>query len=105
MSAQIYVANESAVLYAGGQQYVVHKGVTRVRDGHPLLKRNSHMFKPLDVHYDVEQATAEPGEKRDLDTPSTRAVREWAQQNGYNVPSRGKLPAEVVEAYKAAQDT
>lgn len=60
----IYVAVESAVLYVNGTPHVIHKGTTRVRDGHPLLERNRGMFAPLDVHYDVEQATAAPGEKR-----------------------------------------
>ena len=32
----------------------------------------------------------------------TRAIREWANANGYTVNSRGRIPAEVVEAYDAA---
>lgn len=60
----VYVATESAVLYAGGEQFIIHKNTTRVRAGHPLLKRHQHMFKALDVDYDVEQATKEPGERR-----------------------------------------
>lgn len=64
MSNEIFVASESAVLFAGGEQYVIHKDTTRVRAGHPLLKRNAHFFKPLDVQYDVEDATARPGAKR-----------------------------------------
>lgn len=97
---EIYVADESAVLYAAGQQYVVHKGVTRVRAGHPLLKRNAHLFRALDVHYDVEQATARPGEKRG--TPEQGAARAWAKANGIDVPARGRIPDEVLEQYKAA---
>ncbi|PXY25154.1 hypothetical protein BAY59_24315 [Prauserella coralliicola] len=100
MSAEIFVATESAVLFAEGRQHVIHKGSTRIRAGHPLLKRNSHLFKPLDVHFDVEQATAAPGEQRNLDLG---AVRAWAKENGVDVPARGKIPAAVLEQYEAAQ--
>lgn len=33
----------------------------------------------------------------------TAAVRAWAQGQGYEISSRGRIPAEVVEAYKEAQ--
>lgn len=29
----------------------------------------------------------------------TKSVREWASKNGYNVSSRGRIPAEIQEAY------
>ena len=32
----------------------------------------------------------------------TRAVREWAMTNGYDISARGRIPSQVVEAYKAA---
>ena len=37
-------------------------------------------------------------------TPAERkAVREWANANGHNVSTRGRLPADVIEAFNAAQ--
>jgi hypothetical protein len=33
----------------------------------------------------------------------TKAVRRWAGENGYELSSRGRIPANVVEAYQAAQ--
>jgi hypothetical protein len=30
------------------------------------------------------------------------AIREWAQQNGYDVAARGRIKSEIVEAYHAA---
>lgn len=62
----IYIAKESGSAEVDGQAYVFIKGVTRVRGGHPLLKGHEELFEPVDmtVHYDVEQATAAPGEKR-----------------------------------------
>jgi hypothetical protein len=33
---------------------------------------------------------------------SAREVREWARENGYQVSERGRVPADVMEAYRAA---
>ncbi|BCJ56692.1 histone-like nucleoid-structuring protein Lsr2 [Micromonospora endophytica] len=37
-----------------------------------------------------------PGMNRE----QNRAVREWAVSNGYKISERGRIPVEVVEAYK-----
>ncbi len=34
--------------------------------------------------------------------PSPKEVREWARENGHEVPDRGRIPADVREAYDAA---
>jgi hypothetical protein len=34
--------------------------------------------------------------------PSAADVRGWAKDNGYSVPDRGRIPADVREAYDAA---
>lgn len=34
--------------------------------------------------------------------PSTKVIREWAHESGYEVPLRGRLPREILEAYDAA---
>lgn len=62
----VYVAVESGSAEIDGQTYTFTKDVTLVRAGHPLLKGRSHLFKKVEqsVHYEVEQATAAPGEKR-----------------------------------------
>lgn len=32
-----------------------------------------------------------------------KAIREWANQNGFTVSSRGRIPADVEQAYNSAQ--
>jgi|SRR5690625_3543617 len=32
----------------------------------------------------------------------TKAIREWARNNGYDVSDRGRIPAEIMDAYAAA---
>ncbi|MFI7024585.1 MULTISPECIES: histone-like nucleoid-structuring protein Lsr2 [unclassified Micromonospora] len=39
---------------------------------------------------------AAPGMNRE----QNRAIREWAVSNGYKISERGRIPVEVVEAYK-----
>ncbi len=35
--------------------------------------------------------------------PSSREIRDWARSNGYEVSERGRIPAEVREAFEKAQ--
>jgi hypothetical protein len=63
---EVYIATQSGVAEIKGEPLVFTKGVTRVRHGHPLLKAIPEAFEPVNdhVHYEVEKATAAPGEKR-----------------------------------------
>lgn len=40
--------------------------------------------------------------KRAGRTPEVAAIRAWANDNGYTLSERGRIPAPVVEAYNAA---
>ena len=62
--SDILVATDSAVILYEGERVPIHKGVTRVREGHPMLKGHEDLFKPIDVHYDIEDGTRRPGAKR-----------------------------------------
>lgn len=42
------------------------------------------------------------GRARTGGSNDTAAVREWARQNGHQVSDRGRVPARVLEAYRAA---
>lgn len=62
----VFVANTTFACDLDGSPEVVHAGKTRVRAGHPLLTRYRSYFDPVEsgVQFDVEQATAAPGERR-----------------------------------------
>jgi len=44
-----------------------------------------------------------PGRGRaSIDREQSSAIREWARRNGHKVSTRGRIPAEVIEAFHAA---
>lgn len=104
----ILVANTNAAIVHDGQSVMLHRGRTHVRAGHPILAGREHMFEQLHVDYDVEQATAAPGEKRSVTLPAVNppasAVRAWAAEHGIDVPAQGRLSTEIVAQYQADVD-
>ncbi len=80
-----------------------------------LKAKNANEFhKKLD--YYIEHATRVGGRKRKpspaaasppgvpakRDPAQTRAIRQWAFDEGYEISERGRIPADVEEAYNAA---
>jgi hypothetical protein len=43
-----------------------------------------------------------PRGRRGGSAPETRKVREWARRQGIDIKERGRVPAEVIEKYRAA---
>ncbi|MCR4339223.1 MAG: hypothetical protein NUW01_04965 [Gemmatimonadaceae bacterium] len=62
--ARIFIAKETFSTVVDGSPVVVAAGVTRVREGHSLLRGREHMFEVMRVDYEVEQMTNAPGEHR-----------------------------------------
>lgn len=47
-------------------------------------------------------SSSRSGSAAATDGPSTKEVREWARENGWDVPDRGRVSSEIREAYDAA---
>ncbi|MFL6145007.1 MAG: Lsr2 family protein [Labedaea sp.] len=45
---------------------------------------------------------AHPGARPAADREQTRAIREWARQNGWDLADRGRIPSSVIEAFEEA---
>jgi len=60
----IYVATQTFNTMIDGQPALITEGITRVREGHPLLEAHRDYYKVLDVHYDVEDTVDRPGRPR-----------------------------------------
>lgn len=50
----------------------------------------------------VRAAAAAAKKPAKSDPEQTRAIREWANANGYEVSNRGRVPAAIIEAFDAA---
>lgn len=37
-----------------------------------------------------------------IDREQSAAIRDWARRNGHNVSTRGRIPADVIDAFRAA---
>ena len=46
--------------------------------------------------------TPRRGKPARTDREQTAAIREWARRNGHNVSTRGRIPADVIDAFHAA---
>lgn len=58
----------------------------------------------LEAGHRLTARTGKPARKTTTtNSPAdTKAIRKWARANGYDVSDRGRIPADVVEAYTAA---
>lgn len=63
-ASEILEAVESGAVSVDGVDYAVVRGRTRIRVSHPLAAAAPHLFKPIELHYEVERMTAGPGERR-----------------------------------------
>lgn len=61
---KIFVPVEDFTTEIDGQPVVFKRNQTRVREGHPALHGRQHLFQEMKVDYEIEQATAAPGERR-----------------------------------------
>lgn len=93
MAGEMFVAKETFYAVIDGQQTMVKKSRDLVRAGHPLLEKYPDMFKPARVRFDVEQATAAPGERRGEPDPPPAVPRHvgggtWETPDGERFKSR-----------------
>lgn len=73
-----------------------------------LTDKNAHKLRSaLGTYIDAGRKITGPrGKSKSVSKARTdtdpKAVREWAKANGYDVPTRGRVPGGVTDAYKAA---
>ncbi|MFI2663729.1 hypothetical protein [Micromonospora carbonacea] len=98
MDSDLVVARTSGVIMHEGRRHPIRRGVTIARAGHPLVGKSPKLWQPLRVHYDlpgvggVEQATAAPGELRDVQ-PAQTAEEPGGADAGQDGPAAAPEPA------------
>ncbi|AJM76904.1 histone-like nucleoid-structuring protein Lsr2 [Rathayibacter toxicus] len=78
-----------------GTNYEIDLGPDNINELHSVLQKFVTNGRRAGAR---SQATASPKS----DPKYLKAVREWANSNGYKVSDRGRIPAEVLAAYQAA---
>lgn len=69
-----------------------------------LTKKNAEKFRGVFMDYiaagrKVGKVTGRAGTK--TTKTNTKEVRDWARSNGFDVPDRGRIPGNVMEAWNA----
>lgn len=72
-----------------------------------LSEENAEAFRDavapyVEAGHRVIGSKAKVARKAAAESGNTKAIREWARVNGYDVSDRGRIPADVVQAYAAA---
>lgn len=92
-----------------GEGETVHFSLNSTAYEIDLTTENADAFRKALEPYiaAARRASASPARggssrKRSAAAPETAAIREWANENGHKVSERGRIPATVIEAYRAA---
>ena len=75
MAGNIYVARQSTFLVHNGEQVHIKAGITRVREGHPILESRPGLFREIEVHFDLEDERQAP-----QDEPKPEPVKRSTKQ-------------------------
>ncbi|QHE73744.1 Lsr2 family protein (plasmid) [Rhodococcus sp. ZPP] len=101
---------DGSVIEAGEGEHITFS-VNGVDYEIDLKTKNAREFlKTMDFYIDhatkiggqKRRATAQAGSARSRSRSQAREVREWAAANGYQVSARGRIPAEIQDAFDAA---
>lgn len=92
-----------------GEGETVHFSLNNTAYEIDLTTENAEAFRTALEPYiaGARRASAAPtragsSRKRSSSSSDTAAIREWANSNGHKVSERGRIPATVIEAYRAA---
>ncbi|MEW1938714.1 Lsr2 family protein [Dietzia maris] len=108
----IYVDDLDGVEIEDGRAETIKFGVDGKDYEIDLSEQNAAAFREAIQPYLSAARPADNGKKRAAKTSrrssfsttkgETGKIRAWARENGYTVSDRGRIPADILEAYNAA---
>jgi hypothetical protein len=99
--ADVLIARRSVMVSLAGTPHKVRQGSLAHPDAE-VVGLCPDVWESLSLSLDYPAPTPEP--VASAEEPAPKDVRAWARDQGIDVPARGKVPDDVVEQYKAAQD-
>ena len=90
-------SGESVRFSLDGVSYTIDLTSDHAEEFRSALTPYVNAARKADVAVRAKASTGTRAPKGDL-----KAIREWANSNGYTVSSRGRIPADVQTAYTAA---
>lgn len=91
---------EHIVFAVGGTEYEIDLNDKNAQEFHRKL--GYYIEHAAKVGSTKKRQTGGASSSPRRSSEQTRAIRHWAAANGYEVSSRGRIPAEIEEAFKAA---
>ena len=92
-------AQETVVFGIDGVEYEIDLSV---KNAGKLRKTFEQWTEPARKAGRIAKPKAKTSSRTVADKEQTKAVREWARKNGYDVSDRGRIQASVLEAYNKA---
>ncbi|WP_394289209.1 Lsr2 family protein [Microbacterium sp.] len=98
-------AVETVSFALDGQQYEIdlsEENAANLRDALSLYVANGRRVTGSGRRRGASGGRTTGGSRSGSDGPSAADIRAWARENGFDVPDRGRVSAEVRDAYAAA---
>ena len=91
----------------GSQTLILNNRMWKLDLTPASIKKLDDALKPFtskaeEQRFNAPSANTTKGSDTKNDPYYLRQVREWANKNGHSVSSHGRIPASVLDAYKAA---
>jgi hypothetical protein len=96
-------ADETVTFALDGREYEIDltsKNAAALRKAFDVYVKNGRRIGGRRGRTSGGPSASSSRSKSDLDT---KAVREWAGKNGFELSSRGRIPSNVIDAYQSAQ--
>jgi hypothetical protein len=91
-------ADKTVTFALDGRAYEIDLSSEHIDDLHEALSVFIEHARPVSG----KARATRPGRGARTDREQSRATREWARANDYEVRDRGRIPADVLDAYQAA---